>query len=85
MPYFCPFTAYFSGFEGDFSYKNDKSAILCPGKTETADFVSFKGSIVQGLNLQKILFYVGKFDILLITDYIIFCIRLGNLNENYRY
>ena len=30
-----------------FSYINDKSAILCPGKTEVADFVSFKGSIVQ--------------------------------------
>jgi len=26
-----------------------KSAILCPGKTETADFVSFKGSIVQAI------------------------------------
>jgi hypothetical protein len=42
MPCFCPFTAHFGGFEGDFSYKNDKSANLCPGKTETADFVSFK-------------------------------------------
>ena len=30
-----------------FFYKNDKFAILCPGKTEVADFVSFKGSIVQ--------------------------------------
>ena len=29
----CPFTAHFGGFEGDFSYKNDKSATLCPGKT----------------------------------------------------
>ena len=27
------------------------SAILCPTKTEVADFVSFKGSIVQGLIL----------------------------------
>ena len=37
-----------------FSYIiNDKSAILCPTKTEVADFVSFKGSIVQGINLQK--------------------------------
>ena len=51
MPYFCLFTAYFGGFEGDFSYKNDKSAILCPAKTEVADFVSFKGLIVQGINL----------------------------------
>ena len=58
MPYFCPFTAHFGGFEGVFSYKNDKSAILCPAKTEVADFVSFKGSIVQGINLQKnIVFY----------------------------
>jgi hypothetical protein len=53
MPYFCPFTAYFGGFEGIFSYISDKSAILCPTKTEVADFVSFKGSIVQGINLQK--------------------------------
>ena len=37
-------------FEGDFSIINDKSAILCPEKTEVADFVSFKGSIVQELN-----------------------------------
>jgi hypothetical protein len=42
MPYFCPFTAHFGGFEGVSSYKNDKSAILCPTKTEVADFVSFK-------------------------------------------
>ena len=53
IPRFCPFTAHFGGFEGVFSYRNDKSAILCPGKTEVADFVSFKGSIVQGINLQK--------------------------------
>jgi hypothetical protein len=52
-PHFCPFTAHFGGFEGDFSFINDISAILCPGKTEVADFVSFKGSIVQGINLQK--------------------------------
>ena len=32
-----------------FSYKTDKSANLCPTKTEVADFVSFRGSIVQGL------------------------------------
>jgi hypothetical protein len=51
--YFCPFTAYFGGFEGIFSFRNTKSAILCLGKTEVADFVSFKGSIVQGINLQK--------------------------------
>jgi hypothetical protein len=53
IPDFCYFIVRFGGFEGDFSYKNDKSAILCPTKTEVADFVSFKGSIVQGINLQK--------------------------------
>ena len=52
-PHFRPFTAYFGGFEGVFSYKTDKSAILCPGKTETADFVSFKGSIVQGIKITS--------------------------------
>ena len=51
MPIFCPVTAHFGGFEGIFSYINDKSAILCPAKTEVADFVSFKGSILQGMNL----------------------------------
>ena len=51
MPIFRPLTAYFGGSRGFFSYINDKSAILCPVKTETADFVSFKGSIVQGLIL----------------------------------
>ena len=57
-PHFCPLTAILGGFEGVFSYKTDKSAILCPVKTEVADFVSFKGSIVQGINLQKnIVFY----------------------------
>ena len=50
MPYFCPFAAHFGGFEGIFSYRNDKSAILCPAKTEVADFVSFKGLIVQVKN-----------------------------------
>ena len=48
-PHFRPFAAYFGGFVGIFYYKTDKSAILCPGKTEVADFVSFKGSIVQGV------------------------------------
>ena len=58
MPIFSPKTAHFGGLEGVFSYKTDKSAILCPTKTEVADFVSFKGSIVQGMNLQKnIVFY----------------------------
>jgi hypothetical protein len=42
MPYFCPLTAHFGGFEGVFSFINNKSAILCLGKTEVADFVSFK-------------------------------------------
>ena len=52
MLHFCPKTALFGGFEGNFLYKNDKSAILCPTKTEVADFVSFKGSIVQGINFK---------------------------------
>ena len=50
MPRFRPLTAHFGGFEGVFSYKTDKSAFACPGKTEVADFVSFKGSIVQGMS-----------------------------------
>ena len=50
-PYFCPLTAHFGGSRGVFSYKTDKSATLCPAKTEVADFVSFKGSIVQGMIL----------------------------------
>jgi len=50
MPHFCPFTAHFGGFEGVFSFINDKSAILCPVGTEVTDFVSFKGSIVQVIN-----------------------------------
>ena len=40
----------------EFCFIYDKSAILCPGKTEVADFVSFKGSIVQGkpnIGMQK--------------------------------
>ena len=46
-------TAHFVDFEGVFSFINNKSATLCPGKTEVADFVSFKGSIVQGINFKK--------------------------------
>ena len=42
MPVFSPLTAHFGGFEGVFSYINDKSAILCPGKTEVADFVRLR-------------------------------------------
>ena len=58
MPIFRPLTALFGGSRGVFSIINDKSAILCPGKTEVADLVSFKGLIVQGINLQKnIVFY----------------------------
>ena len=67
-PYFRPKTAHFGGSRGIFPYKTDKSAILCPGKTEVADFVSFKGSIVQGINLQKILFVVEKCDIILVIE-----------------
>ena len=66
MPRFCHFTAYFGGLEGVFSFINDKSAILCPTKTEVADFVSFKGLIVQGINLCNKYQYnnVHKFDYL---------------------
>lgn len=58
MPHFSPLTAHFGGFEGVFSFINDKSAILCPTKTETADLVSFKGSIVQGMILLDKLEFV---------------------------
>ncbi len=51
---FRPFTAHFGGFEGIFSYINDKSAILCSTKTEMADFVSFKESIVHRLDIEKV-------------------------------
>ena len=47
MPIFRPLTALFGGFEGIFSYKKDKSAILCPDKTEVADFVRLR---VQSFN-----------------------------------
>ena len=53
MPNFCPLTAHFGGFEGVFSYRTDKSAFACPGETETADFVSFKGSIVHRISIEK--------------------------------
>ena len=58
MPRFRPKTALSGGFEGVFSYKTNKSAFACPGKTETADFVSFKGSIVQGVILLDKLEFV---------------------------
>ena len=65
IPHFRPFTAHFGGFEGIFSCINDKSAFLCLGKTETADFVSFKGSIVQGIKIyKKKLFYGCQCDII---------------------
>ena len=47
MLLFRPLTAHFSGFEGVFSIANDKSAILCPGMTEAADFVRLR---VQSFN-----------------------------------
>ena len=72
MPIFCPKTAHFDGFEGVFSYKTDKSAILCPGKTEVADFVSFKGSIVQGMILLDKLEFI-KYFLLQVTQYILLC------------
>jgi hypothetical protein len=58
MPIFRPLTALFGGSRGVFSYKSDKSAFACPDKTETADFVSFKGSIVQGMILLDKLEFV---------------------------
>jgi hypothetical protein len=62
---FCPFTAHFDGFEGVFSCINEKSAILCPVGTEVADFVSFKGLIVQGIKIyKKMLFYGCQCDII---------------------
>jgi hypothetical protein len=51
--HFCPLTAHFGDFKGVFSYSNNNSAILCPVGTEAADFVSFKGSIVHRLNIEK--------------------------------
>jgi hypothetical protein len=64
--HFCPLTAHFGDFKGVFSYSNNNSAILCPGKTEVADFVSFKGLIVQRINLCNKYQYnnVHKFDYL---------------------
>ena len=41
-PVFFPFTAHFGGFDGVFSFINNKSAILCPAKTEVADFVRLR-------------------------------------------
>ena len=52
--HFCPLTAHFGGFQGFFSFVTDKSAILCPGKTEVAGFVSFKDSIVHEIKNIKI-------------------------------
>ena len=42
MPRFRLLTTLFGGFKGVFSYKTDKSAVLCPGKTEAADFVRLR-------------------------------------------
>ena len=56
MPYFCHKTALFGDFDGVFSFINAKSAFACPDKTEVADFVSFKGSIVQGIKILKLFF-----------------------------
>ena len=39
---FCNFVSKRCGFEGVFSYINDKSAVLCTNKTETADFVRLR-------------------------------------------
>ena len=51
--YFRPLTTHFGGFEGVFSYINNKSAILCPIKIEVADVLSFKGSIVHRIGIEK--------------------------------
>ena len=42
MSCFCPLIAHFGGFEGVFSFVTEKSAILCPAKTEVADFVRLR-------------------------------------------
>jgi hypothetical protein len=48
MHHSCPFTALFGGFEGVFSFINNKSAILCPVKTEVR--ISYRS---RNKNLQK--------------------------------
>ena len=53
MPYFCPFTAHLGGFEGVYSYISDKSAIFCPVGIEVTDLVSFKGSIVHRISIER--------------------------------
>ena len=60
MTCFRPLTAYFGGFEGVFSYINDKSAFACPGKTEVADFVRLR---VQSFT-ELILKITLKYDII---------------------
>ena len=68
--HFCPLTAHFGGFKGVFSFVNDKSAILCPGKTEVADFLSFKDSIVQVFIILNfvvtVLWFYGFYDIIVL-------------------
>jgi hypothetical protein len=66
---FSPFYRSFQRFEVIFSFRNTKSAILCPAKTEVADFVSFKGSIVQGINLQRNIVLCRKFSIIFLRKF----------------
>ena len=82
MPYFRPFIAHFGGFESVFSFVTDKSTILCLGKTETADFVSFKGSIVQEIKIyKKMLFYEEKSDTINYSSEIVMKEICGNGNN----
>ena len=41
---------------GPLLFKTDKSAILCCITAKVADFVSFKGLIVQGMKILKLFF-----------------------------
>ena len=65
MPYFCPFAADFGGFEGVFSFINNKSATPCQVDAIVVDSYRSSSGIVHKINLQKILFYVKKSDIIM--------------------
>ena len=51
-----------------FMYKQINPLSSAPQRQKAADFVSFKASFVQGINLQKILFDVKKCDIILAVE-----------------
>ena len=64
---FCPFTAYFGDFEGVFCMntflficKLINPPASASWETEVADYVSFKGSIIQKI---KIFFYLQKLNV----------------------